>query len=215
MQRSRTRSVVFCGLSIALLAVSAWISLPIGPVPFTLQTAVLVLILCVLTPAEAMITVAGYLVLGAAGLPLFSSMRGGISVLAGPTGGFLVGFLLGIIAASLLRKFLVNRTGKVFLGDIVGSVILLLFSYGVGLPWLMVEGNMGFAAAFLAAVAPFLIPDTIKTVVAIGVARPVRIGGGRQVSKSKKAETSDPATNEPAQAASSEKAADVSASAVK
>lgn len=214
MQRSRTRSVVFCGLSIALLAVSAWISLPIGPVPFTLQTAVLVLILCVLTPAEAIVTVAGYLVLGAAGLPLFSSMRGGISVLAGPTGGFLVGFLLGIIAASLLRKLIIDRTGKMLLGDIVGSVILLLFSYGVGLPWLMVEGNMGFVAAFLAAVAPFLIPDTIKTVVAIGVARPVRIGVGRQTAKSKVKGDVQP-SNKPAVTESSEKTADASASAVK
>ena len=88
---SRTRSIAFVGLSMALLAVSAWISIPVGPVPFTLQTFVVVFAFLVLTPRECVAALTGYLALGAIGLPLFSSMRGGIGVLAGPTGGFLWG----------------------------------------------------------------------------------------------------------------------------
>ncbi len=89
---SRTRSVVLCGLSIALLAVGAAIVVPLGPIPFTAQTLMLFLIMLILTPKEAVIAVAGYLVLGAIGLPIFSAFRGGPGVLLGPTGGFLIGW---------------------------------------------------------------------------------------------------------------------------
>ena len=81
---SRTRSVAFVGLTIALMSVSAWVSVPLGPVPFTLQTFVMVFALLALAPKECLAAIAGYLILGGVGLPLFSSMRGGLGVLAGP-----------------------------------------------------------------------------------------------------------------------------------
>jgi len=174
MQRSRTRSIAFCGLSIALLAVSAMIAIPLGPVPFTLQTAILVLIICVLTPREAILTVAGYLVLGGVGLPIFSGMRGGIGVLAGPTGGFLVGFLVGTAVGVLLHSLIVERTGHALLADIVGAVALLVCSYALGLGWLMVQAHLGLVPALMVAVVPFVVPDIVKAAVAIGIATPLR-----------------------------------------
>lgn len=93
-----------CGLSCALLAVSAWVSIPLGPVPFTLQTLVLAMLPGVLAPREAVLTVATYLVLGGVGLPVFSNMMGGIGVLLGPTGGFLWGFLIGMVAATAIAR---------------------------------------------------------------------------------------------------------------
>lgn len=103
-QLSRTESIAFCGLSIALLAVSAWITIPLGPVPFTLQTMLVVFIILLLPAREALISVLGYLALGALGAPVFSGMRGGLAALMGPTGGFLIGFGLGAIAAVLILK---------------------------------------------------------------------------------------------------------------
>ena len=97
---ARTRSLAFVGLSIAIMAVSAWVTVPLGPVPFTLQMFALVFAIVVLTPRECIAAVTGYLLLGAVGLPVFSGMRGGIGVLAGPTGGFLWGYLLGAAAAA-------------------------------------------------------------------------------------------------------------------
>lgn len=97
----RTRSVVFVGLTIAIMAVSAWVVVPLGPIPFTLQMFAITFAIVVLSPKEAIAAITGYLLLGAVGVPVFSGMRGGIGVLAGPTGGFLWGYLFGVAAAAL------------------------------------------------------------------------------------------------------------------
>lgn len=115
--RAHTRSVAFTGLSIALMAVSAWVSVPFGPVPFTLQTFVMVFALLVLTPRECLAAIGGYLVLGAVGLPVFSSMRGGIGVLVGPTGGFLWGFVLGAVVALAFLRAVEGLQGRRATGD--------------------------------------------------------------------------------------------------
>ena len=105
---SRTRSIAFAGLSVALLTVSAWITVPLGPVPFTMQTFVIVFLLLALKPSESLSAIAAYLVLGGIGLPLFSGMKGGMAALLGPTGGFLWSFF---VAAAVAIVFL-RVTGK-------------------------------------------------------------------------------------------------------
>ena len=84
MPAQRTRSVAFVGLTIAIIAVSAWVVVPIGPIPFTLQMFAITFAIVVLSPKEAIAAITGYLLLGAVGVPVFSGMRGGIGVLAGP-----------------------------------------------------------------------------------------------------------------------------------
>lgn len=86
-----TLRIARCGLCIALLAVASSISVPLGPVPFTLQTLVLAMLPIALGGRDAVVTVALYLVLGSLGLPVFSGFSGGIASLVGPTGGFLWG----------------------------------------------------------------------------------------------------------------------------
>lgn len=107
----RTRSVVFVGLTIAIMAVSAWVVVPLGPIPFTLQMFAITFAIVVLSPKEAIAAITGYLLLGAVGVPVFSGMRGGIGVLAGPTGGFLWGYLFGVAAAALFLHAVRTRLG--------------------------------------------------------------------------------------------------------
>ncbi|MDR2035379.1 MAG: biotin transporter BioY, partial [Coriobacteriales bacterium] len=102
--RSKTQSLALTGLSIALISVGALIAVPFGPVPFTLQSLVVGLVICLLPPAYSVAAVGGYLALGCLGLPVFSGMRGGIAVLAGPTGGFLIGFLLAAVIIAFIRS---------------------------------------------------------------------------------------------------------------
>ncbi|MEG0758954.1 MAG: biotin transporter BioY, partial [Raoultibacter sp.] len=106
---SRTRSIAFCGLTIALFAVSAWITVPFGPVPFTMQVFVMIFALIALSPRECIASIAGYLIIGAIGLPVFSAMRGGIGVIFGPTGGFLWGYLMGAVVALLVMQVLLGK----------------------------------------------------------------------------------------------------------
>ena len=96
----RSESVAFCGLAIALITIGAWVTVPLGPVPFTLQTMVLAFVVLLLPAREAVASVAGYVVLGALGVPVFSGMAGGLAKVMGPTGGFIIGFVLGGLAYS-------------------------------------------------------------------------------------------------------------------
>lgn len=171
----RTETVAFCGLAIALLAVSAWVTVPLGPVPFTLQTMVLVFIVTLFPARQALISIFGYLVLGAVGVPVFSGMKGGLASIVGPTGGFLVGFGIGAILAVLLFKAWRRPEGKAMRAARAGAgaSVLLLTSYLCGWIQLMVLTGMGPVAAFAAGIAPFIVLDAIKLFVGVALAQTV------------------------------------------
>ena len=90
------KDFIFAALFTAFIAVSAMITVPLGPIPFTLQTFAITLVMFIAKPKVALLSMVIYILLGAIGAPIFSSMKGGIGVLMGPTGGFLIGYLLGI-----------------------------------------------------------------------------------------------------------------------
>lgn len=171
----RTETVAFCGLAIALLAVSAWVTVPLGPVPFTLQTMVLVFIVTLFPARQALISIFGYLALGAVGVPVFSGMRGGLASIVGPTGGFLIGFGIGAILAVLLFKAWRRPEGKAMraVRAGAGALVLLLASYLCGWIQLMALTGMGPVAAFAAGIAPFIVLDAIKLFVGVALAQTV------------------------------------------
>ena len=104
MREVRIRSLVTSALLVALLAASAWITLPLGTVPATLQTLVVILIALLCTPVQAAATVGAYVLLGASGVPVFSSAQGGVAMLVGPTGGYLFGFVLGATSGAAVVR---------------------------------------------------------------------------------------------------------------
>lgn len=190
-QRSsaRARSVAFCGLSIALMAVAAWVTVPLGPVPFTLQTLAVMFVLFALPYKQALVAIGGYLVLGGLGLPVFSSFKGGLAALLGPTGGFIVGFFVAALVA-IAVDCLVKRTSlfaseeqKSLFGthiaagrlarNLVMGVAFLAVLYVFGWAWLMLGAHLSAEAAFAAAVAPFVIIDVLKMVAAVLIAQAV------------------------------------------
>ena len=178
----RTRSIAFVALSIALMAVGAWVTVPLGPVPFTLQIFVFTFVLVMLEPKLAFASVVGYIVLGAIGVPVFSSLRGGIGVLAGPTGGFLWGYIVGFalaIAVGSLFKVKEVPAGKRFdttevVRAFVMSFVYLACAYVCGWFQLMLVMGIGPEAAFASAVAPFILVDIVKIIVAVFVALAVK-----------------------------------------
>lgn len=178
---SRTQAVVHIGLAIALIAVGAFITVPFGPVPFTLQTLMVGIVLCLLPPQHSVYAIGGYLALGIVGLPIFSGFRGGIGVLAGPTGGFLVGFLVAMVIIALLRSQVTSRLlaskgsdkkatrNYPWVVPALDAASLLLFSlisYSFGCGWFMVLTGATLEAALAACLVPFIIPDIVKAVAA-------------------------------------------------
>jgi biotin transport system substrate-specific component len=177
---SRTQSIVLIGLCVALLAIGAFITVPFGPVPFTLQTMMLVLTICLLTPRCALAAVTAYLLLGALGLPVFSGMRGGIAVLLGPTGGFLMGFLLATVIIAIFKSNFMSATAcqkhpwLPLLTDVMCAVVLTVVSYALGSAWYAFSAHVDLTAAALVTIVPFVLPDILKALAAIICVQSVR-----------------------------------------
>lgn len=170
--RSRTRSVAFIGLAIALIAVSAWITIPLGPVPFTLQMLSITFVICILSPKEAIAAIYGYELLGAIGIPVFSGMRAGIGVLLGPTGGFLLGYLIGVPLAvgflHIMRKSSIVSSNAWLktLCCIAAGLIFTIVAYAFGTIQYMFVANVGLEVALATSVIPFIVPDIAKVAIA-------------------------------------------------
>lgn len=160
-----------CGLCVALLAVASCITIPFGPVPFTLQTLAVAMLPVALGGRDATVSVAIYLLLGGLGLPVFSGFSGGVAVLAGPTGGFLWGFLAGTACSIALE-----RAGQLpeRLREVLSAAVMLLVSYAWGTAQFMLVMQMALPQALALAVVPFMIPDVIKLAAGIQVGRAVR-----------------------------------------
>ena len=161
------RQVARCGVCIALLAVSAWITVPLGPVPFTMQTFVLALLPQVMRTRDALFTVVVYLLLGAVGVPVFSGFQAGLGVLLGPTGGYLMGFAAGMpVAGAVMHANVLPRRAC----GVAAGVALLAVSYVLGTLQLMNVYALDAPAALAVAVVPFVVPDVVKVAASVGVA---------------------------------------------
>ena len=175
-RRLSTREIAMDALLVALLVVSCFFTVPLGPVPFTLQTAVVILIALLCTPKHALIVTGLYLLMGACGLPVFSSMTGGIGKILGPTGGFLVSFVVGSALAAWLRRVLERKGVRQIVCDVAAAATIIVVSDVLGLLWYMVVASVGPLASFMAVDAPFIAIDCCKAVLAIIVAVAVRKG---------------------------------------
>jgi biotin transport system substrate-specific component len=143
-----------------LIAVCAHIKVPMWPVPMTMQTFAVLLIGFMYGSRLGVATVALYLAEGAVGLPVFAG-GGGIAHLAGPTAGYLVGFLVAAALTGWLAEAGWSRSvPRTLLGMALGSTVIFLF----GFVWLSVL--LGAEKAFMAGLVPFLVGDAVKAALA-------------------------------------------------
>ena len=160
----------------ALTALCAQVQIPFYPVPFTLQTLAVLAVSMALGARLAVAAQATYLLAGAAGLPVFAGFSGGIARLAGPTGGYLLGFLVAAwIVGSLADRGWDRSGGRAFLACLLGT--LAIYALGVAVLSLFV----GWNAAWMQGVVPFLLADALKCLAA-ATSLPLawRLLGGRR-----------------------------------
>jgi biotin transport system substrate-specific component len=180
------RVLLTAGLLVAgvgVLTAGAWLSVPFYPVPLTMQTLAVLLVGGLLGPTLGVSTVAAYLLAGAMGAPVFHSGLGGLAVLLGPTGGYLVGFLpavflMGLAAQRFRAGMSVARRPEKGLQSLRGIVVLSggavlagLAIYCVGVPWLSLFTGRSLSDAVALGVVPFLLGDLLKTAVAVAALR--------------------------------------------
>ena len=161
-------------LMAAVTAVAAQIAIPLpfSPVPFTLQVPAVVLSGLLLGPRYGALAQAIYVLVGAVGVPVFAGFKGGLGVIFGPTGGYLISYPLAAAVAGL-AAYAVARSSSRRRALTVGSlwgVAALAVIYAIGAGWLSVVTDLPLAVAVAQGVLPFVVFDLVKVVVAALVA---------------------------------------------
>ena len=156
------KDICYIALFTALIAILAQISIPLpGGVPLTLQTFAVPLAGLVLGSKRGTIATVVYVLLGAVGVPVFANFTGGLGIVLGMTGGFIVSFPL----MALLAGFGVKKTVKspfFFFFLVLGAVV----NYAVGTVWFIVVAKSNLATALTACVVPFIPTAILKIILA-------------------------------------------------
>lgn len=161
------RDVLLVVFGTLLLTLSAKVKVPFWPVPMTMQTFAVIFLAATLGMKLGIATVVLYLAEGAFGLPVFTGTpeKGiGIAYMAGPTGGYLVGFA---IAAAITGWAADKGYGRNWLAMLVFMTASMLVIYALGFAWL--QNLIGMEKAFKFGVLPFLIGDGVKILLAVAL----------------------------------------------
>lgn len=146
----------------AITAVLSQITVPMGVIPFTMQTFAVGLVATTLGWRLGTISIGIYLLLGLIGVPVFAGFSGGIHVLFGPTGGYLVGFIInGLVTGWLNEKKPGNYSWSIA-ANLLGAILTLFF----GTFWYQISGSLTFTAAMTGGFWPFVLPGIVKAVAA-------------------------------------------------
>lgn len=166
----RTQEMVRCALFAALTAMGAQLALPVGPVPVNLALLPVLMAGMLLPPRTAALSAAVYLAMGAVGLPVFSSMRGGAGHLMGPVGGYVAGYVL---CAGLTARLRALGQGS-FRRDFAACCAGVAACQAAGMAWFMIVTRAGVAQTLQLTLAPFILPDLAKAALAAWVAPRMR-----------------------------------------
>ena len=161
----KTRDLSYMALMTALLVLCAWLTIPLGPVTFTMQTFGVFAALGILGGRRGTAAVLVYLALGLVGLPVFSGFSGGPAGFMTPTGGYLLGFL----AAALLYWGLTGRS----VPQAPAMVLGLLACYAFGTAWFFLLYGGDLWGILTLCVHPYVLPDCLKLILALAVTRRV------------------------------------------
>lgn len=158
MNKSKSYSIVLMGLFVAIMAVCAWVSIPMVPIPITLQTMGVFITVSILGAKKGTVSIIIYILLGAIGLPVFSNFTGGFGIILSPTGGFILGFIFTTIIAGFISEHFKCS----ILTNIFAMTSGLVACYLIGTIWYCVYARVDVLTAFLVCVVPFLIGDAVK-----------------------------------------------------
>ena len=162
----KTRDMIFTAVFAAVLCAVSPFVIPIGPIPLSLASFAVYLAAAVLNWKYGTLSVVIYVALGLVGLPVFSGFTGGLPKLIGPTGGFIVGYILAALVIGLILARSHHKKWLYPAAMAIGTVVL----YVCGLSWYVYVTGSTLTAAFVACVVPFLPGDAVKIILASVIA---------------------------------------------
>ncbi|WP_297630359.1 biotin transporter BioY [uncultured Clostridium sp.] len=154
----KTRDLILCAVFAAIIAVLAQISIPLpGGVPLTMQTLAVGLAGVILKSKKGFISVLIYILMGTIGIPVFANFTGGIGIVLGPTGGFIIAFpimafIIGLVSEKTNKRYLI------FIGFFIGTLV----TYTIGTIQFSIVTGESIYKGILLCVAPFIVTDLIK-----------------------------------------------------
>lgn len=170
MKNLSIKEMVICAIMTALMCVLAPMSIPIGPVPITLTNLVIYITIVLLGTKLTTVSYIVYLLIGLVGVPVFSGFTGGVAKLAGPTGGYLIGFIFMIIIGGIIYEKFGSNNIIAGLGLFAGLVVAYIF----GTVWFVHQMDYTYSAALSVCVWPFVPFDIIKIVIAIILGKTIK-----------------------------------------
>ena len=168
--KSSVFPMILTSLCAAIIAVLAQILIPLPLIPITGQTLAIGLVVTILGLKHGTYAVLLYILLGAIGLPVFQSFTGGLGILFGPTGGYIIGF----IPTAIVIGFYLKKTRLTFTHALVANILGMLVTLAFGAVWLKYLAELSWTGALLSGVIPFLIVGVIKAILAAWVGVIVR-----------------------------------------
>lgn len=171
-QSLNLRRMVFTSLFTALIIIGGYLSFPIpfSPIPIVLSDFFLMLAGLCLGASGGFASMGLLLFLGAIGLPVFTGGKAGLAVFIGPTGGFLLGYLIGVYVLGLIS----GKGKPSFLKDLVGLIAANLIIFGIGVPWLKLLLKLTWGKALALGLMPFVIGNIVKTIAALAIIQVIR-----------------------------------------
>lgn len=166
--KSVVREVALVVGLVALTAAAAQVRVPVpfSPVPITGQTFAVLLGAAAIGPLRSSVAQLLYLTIGALGLPVFTGFESGWQIMAGATGGYIVGFVVAsAVVGAMARRGMDRRPAGMAGAFIVGSLVI----YAIGVPWMAVVTGLPLAQALWSGAAIFVIGDAVKAALAAGL----------------------------------------------
>ncbi|CEN30190.1 MAG: biotin transporter BioY [Paeniclostridium sp.] len=158
-----TKDLIICAIFASITAILAQIAIPIpfSTVPLTMQVFAVAISGIILGSKRGFISMLIYVLLGAIGIPVFAQMSGGIGIIFGYTGGFIMAFpIMSLIIGYISEKY--NKTIYI----VLVMILSLAINYGIGTAWYSIVSGVGFKEGFMVCVAPFIFVDFIKIALA-------------------------------------------------
>lgn len=173
-ERRKTYDMAYIAVFAVLMAICSWISIPTA-IPFTLQTFAVFLAVIVLGGKRGTMSVLVFVLLGAVGVPVFAGFTGGLYVILGNTGGYIIGFLFAGLVMWLMERLFGRKMWVQAASMLLGMVTYYVF----GTIWFMIvymrtTGPVGLTAVLGWCVIPFIIPDLIKAALALFLGNTLR-----------------------------------------
>ena len=168
----KTKDMTLAAVMAALICIAGPLVIPAGPIPLSMASFAVYLAGTVLGKKVGTLATALYLLIGAAGVPVFSGFSGGFQKLAGLTGGYLVGYLPCAYLAGLGTEY-TEKHGRIWNRPAMmaaGTAVL----YALGTAWFMIQTGNTLGASLTLCVIPFLPGDAVKIAAASLISGPVR-----------------------------------------